>query len=174
MKNSPGQHGVVGCGRQMSGDVERGRCCSGRGCGGRRDGCARVLVVVQLAAAASGFVLAEYARDGERRVRRRGRLDRGGRFAAAAVGRVARAGGRRGVGRATSVGRAAAAAAVAAGRPRVVVVVVAGHVDARRLGHGRAAVDDARAVRLATEKTEAEKRKLTGSGSRLPLRYYIR
>lgn len=89
------------------------------------------MMVVQLQLAAGArLVFAEYARYGERRVRRRGRLDRGGRFAAAAA--------RRGRGGHVCSRRTTAVAA----RRRVVVVVVvvvAGHVDARRqLGHGAA------------------------------------
>lgn len=94
----------------MCGDVERGRGRRGRG-HGRRAAAADVLV---LFAGLARRVFAEYARYGERRVRR-GRLDR--RLAAV---RVAGAVGR---------GRAAVVAAL-------VVVVVAGDVDPRALGHG--------------------------------------
>lgn len=139
----------------MCGDVERGRCGRSCGCRGRRNRGTRVLVLKFTSAAR--FVLAEYARDRERRIRRRGRLDRGRRFATAAVGRVPRRGRRRSGRRATAVGRAAAA--VAARRPRVVVVVVvAGHVDSRRLGHDERCdsprSETAKLKKLKTQRTD--------------------
>jgi len=104
---------------------------------------------VLFSGAAAGFVLAEYARNGKRRVRRCGRLD-GWRFAAAAVAAsVARrhrgrcrsrrhhhrfAGGRRH----RSVTGAGGRSSVV-GAAQLVVVVVTGHVDARGLGHAAVA-----------------------------------
>jgi len=122
----------------MSGDVERGRRGRNRGRRGRgRHHGSRVLV---LRFAASGLVLAEYAGDGKRRVRCRGRLNRGGRRFSSATpvaGRCGRGHGRRGGG----------AAAVTARRRVLVVVVVAGHVNARRrFGHD----DETAAASVAT------------------------
>lgn len=108
----------------MRGDVERRCGRGGRGRCGRRHGCGHVLVMM-LAGSGAGLVLAKYARNGERRVRRCGRLD-GRRLAAASVGR-----GRGGSGRGAVTGGQVAAVVAA-----FVVVVVSGHVDARRLGHG--------------------------------------
>jgi len=126
----------------MRGNVESGRCSRRGRRGGRRHGGAHAPVL--FARAAAGLVLAEYARNGKRRVRRCSRLD-GRRFpsADAAAASVARrhcgrgcrhhhrlAGGRRhrsvtGTGGRTPV----------VGAAQLVVVVVAGHVDSRGLGH---------------------------------------
>jgi len=112
----------------------RRRGCGGGGRGvGRRHGRGRVLALRRFVGAVR-LVLAEYARDGERRVRLCGRRRLDGRRVAAAAAAavvVIVAGGHGGRGR----GRAAVADAGAAAYV-VVVVVVAGHVDARRLGHG--------------------------------------
>lgn len=134
---------MIGGRGEMRGDVKRRCGCGGRGRCGRRHGRGHVLVMV-LADTGAGLVLAEYARDGKRRVRRRGRLD-GRRLAAASVGRGR--GGRRGG--AVTGGRAAVVAAL-------VVVVVPGHVDARRLGHG--AADDAKIRRWG--RNEARRKSL--------------
>lgn len=120
--DSPGQHGVVGGGGQVRGDVERGCGGCGRGGRGRRHGGTRVLVQFAGTAAAR-LVFAEYARNGKRRVRRCGRLD-GRRFAATAAAAGRHRGGR---GRPGARGTAVAAT--------FVIVVVAGYVDPRRLGH---------------------------------------
>jgi len=132
----------------MCGDVERGRCsCRGRR-GGRRYSGAHAPVL--FSGAAAGFVLAEYARNGKRRVRRCGRLD-GRRFAATATTAASVA--RRHCGRRRSRrhhhrlagGRRHGSVTGAGGRSPVVVaaqlvvVVVAGHVDARGLGHAAVA-----------------------------------
>lgn len=135
---------MVGGGSQVRGDVERGR--GGGGGRGRRHGGPDVPVL--FAGPGARLVLAEYARDGERRVRRRGRRLDGRRLASrAAVARGHRGRGRVRRGRHAPVagGHRRRAAMVGRGAERlVVVVVVAGHVDARRLGHGAAAGCDGR------------------------------
>jgi len=133
----------------MSGDVKRGRC-GRRGCrSGRRHGGSHGSAV--LFSCAAGLVLAEYARNGERRVRRCGRLD-GRRFAttstaAASNSTTSVAGRHSGRGRSSghhhrlAGGRYRPVTGAAGGRSAVavaaqlVVVVVAGHVDSRGLGH---------------------------------------
>lgn len=139
----------------MSGDVKRGRCGRRGRRSGRRHGGAHGSAV--LFSCAAGLVLAEYARNGERRVRRCGRLD-GRRFATATAAAAASnstasvAGCHRGRGRSSghhhrlAGGRYRPVTGAAGGRSAVavaaqlVVVVVAGHVDSRRLGHAAVGV----------------------------------
>lgn len=113
---------MIGGGGQVRGDIERGRGCCGRGrCGLRHGGATGVLAVLL----ATWFVLAEYARYGERRVRRCGRLD--GRRLAAAPDDITRGGRRRRHRTAVTSDGDGRTAFVAT----FVVVVVAGHVDPR-------------------------------------------